>query len=155
MLRSPWQRCRNFVNKSCRYDPILTHPKQFGKVYADLGVNSRLLTKLLTILNTGGGPNFVRNDVFPSRYKRMLEPAALTSPNDANNRPQRAVEQVSLSIRLGKLQAKYGLFVCQRLAAIVILGCKFCDYNVQSILVHGKKMSGSWIRRGCLQCVNP
>lgn len=66
------------------------------KVFADLGTSSRLLFRHLSILDKGARPGFVRIDVLPSDYERMLEPTGLPSVNDANNRSLRMLGQVSL-----------------------------------------------------------
>ena len=46
---------------------------------------------------------------------------------DANGRPLRTSRQIPLVVRLGDHTMRCSFVVCERLAAPVILGCKFSD----------------------------
>lgn len=90
---------------------MFTLSKQNYKISADLGSNSRLLFRNLSILDTGAGPNFLRINVLPSGRERMIEPTVLPSFNDSNNRPFRMLGQVSVVSRLGASQVKLSSLV--------------------------------------------
>lgn len=114
--------------------------KREFKVYADLGIDSRLLTRRLMILHRGLAPNLISIDELPSGYERTLEPVFLPSFSDGNNRPCKLVVYVSPFVRLGKLQAERSFFVYPGRAAPVFLGREFFDVDVESVHVERKEV---------------
>lgn len=84
MLLRPAEETETSIKKY-DYGPTSTLSKRNCKVYADLGMNARHLTRLSKILDTDADPNFVRPDVIFSDYECRLEPALLPSGKDARN----------------------------------------------------------------------
>lgn len=134
------EKTQPLLAKYCGYRPLLRLSKINYQVHADPGIDSALLTKRLMILDTGASPSFLRVDMSPGGYERMLEPAILSSVIDGNRRSLRVVAQVSLCLKLEKLQARQRFFVCQQLPAPLILGCEFCDRQVDSIHAQHKEV---------------
>lgn len=108
---------------------MTTPARQNYKICADLRIDTPHLTKSLAILRTGTASNFIRTDVIPSLYEYMLKHGVPPSLNGAKNRPPRMVGQVSFCVGLAKVEAKQRFFDCQRLGAVVIMGCNFWDHN--------------------------
>ena len=106
--------------------------KRNYKVYADVGQGRTILTRKLSVLDTGAGPNFIRaSELPPGVDKPRYGP--LPNISDADNNPIRMIGLVDLVTRLGNRIVKVEFIVCERLAAPVILGCDFCDRFVEAI----------------------
>ena len=112
---------------------LLVMARRNYKVYADVGLNRPLLTRRLTVLDTGAGPNFIRKDELPPGFESRLRYGPLLNIGDANNNPLSMLGVISLIVRLGTFLVKLDFIVCERLAAPVILGCDFCDRFVEAI----------------------
>ena len=104
------------------------------KVYADLGISTRVTTRHLSVLDTGAGSSFIRrSDLPPNADKRIVKLDAKMRVRDANNRLLPIVGKVALFVRLGSRLERITFYVSDRLAAPVILGCDFCDTHVEAI----------------------
>ena len=107
--------------------------KRNYKVYADIGVDTRLLSRRVAILDTGAGPNFIHRDALPPDVE-VLKQGQLPSIADANNRPLSMSGRVDLFVQLGYTRVRAEFLVCERLAAPMIIGADFCDQHVEAIL---------------------
>ena len=108
------------------------------KVYADLGLTPEFLAKQLAVLDTGAGPNFIHKDALPLGYERFLKQGPPPNIVDANRRPIAVNGVIHLCVQLGTRLVKLAFYVCERLAAPVVLGCDFCDRFVEAILPRKK-----------------
>lgn len=125
-LRRPWRR----VCDERRPTVIFLLKKRNYKVYADLGRNASVMTRHLTVLDTGAGPNVIRRDVLPEGVTvRKLKMTAFRGAK----KPIETVGLVDLHVRLGNVRIRQSFIVCERLATPVILGCTFCDQRVEAI----------------------
>jgi hypothetical protein len=91
-------------------------------------------TPVYAILDTGDGPNLVREDVLPEDWLRYRVAGDTTyQVIGANGRslPQRGV--ATLWVQLGRLRAQARFIVVKQLAAGCILECQFIDRHVKSI----------------------
>jgi hypothetical protein len=98
-------------------------------------------TPVYAILDTGAGPNLVREDVLPEdwlRYRLEGDPTYQVIGDGGRNIPQRGV--VTLWVQLGRLGAQAPFIVVRSLAAGCILGCQFIDLHVKSILPKEKRV---------------
>ena len=107
--------------------------KRNYNVYADIGVDTRLLSRRVAILDTGAGPNFIHRDALPPDVE-VLKQGQLPSIADANNRPLTMSGRVDLVVQLGYTRVRAEFLVCERLAAPMIIGADFCDQHVEAIL---------------------
>jgi Retroviral aspartyl protease len=105
------------------------------KVSATVGVSTVVANPVYDILDTGAGPNLVREDVLPedwTRYHTTEEPSFQVVGASGRPLPQRGV--LTLCVQLGQLKARSKFIVMKHLTAGCILGCQFIDRNVKSIL---------------------
>jgi hypothetical protein len=105
------------------------------RVSATVGVSTVVTTPVLAILDTGAGPNLVREDVLPEdweRHRLKTEPDYHVVSAGGNPMPQRGV--VTLCVQLGSLKTRSNFIVVKNLTAGCILGCQFIDRHVHSIL---------------------
>jgi hypothetical protein len=94
------------------------------------------------LLDTGAGPNLVREDVLPVdwlRYRIANDPTYQVIGARGRNIPQRGV--FTLWVQLGRLRAQARYIVVKSLAAGCILGCQFIDRRVKSILPKEKRVA--------------
>ena len=104
------------------------------KVSATVGVSTVVATPVFAILDTGAGPNLVREDVLPEdwlRYRVAGDTTYQVIGAGGRSLPQRGV--VTLWVQLGRLRAQARFIVVKNLAAACILGCQFIDRHVKSI----------------------
>ena len=113
-------------------DAVLVIAKRNYKVYADLGVTTRIMSRAVSVLDTGAGPNFIAQELLPRGSK--IQDTALESPIlDANKNPLTTRGTVVLLVRLGRRLVRLRFIVCAKLAAPVILGYDFCNRFVEYI----------------------
>jgi hypothetical protein len=104
------------------------------KVSATVGVTTAVATPVYAILDTGAGPNLVREDVLPEdwlRYRVAGDTTYQVIGANGKSLPQRGV--VTLWVQLGRLRAQARFIVVKQLAAGCIVGCQFIDRHVKSI----------------------
>ena len=106
-----------------------------------MGVSTVIVTAVRAILDTGAGPNLVREDLLPEdweRYRLTDEPRFNVVGAGGRRLRQRGV--IYLFVELGRLRVKARFLVIADLAAECILGCQFIDRHVQSILPKEKRI---------------
>jgi Retroviral aspartyl protease len=111
------------------------------KVSATVGVTTAVATPVYAILDTGAGPNLVREDVLPEdwlRYRMAGETTYQVTGANGRSLPQRGV--VTLWVQLGRLRAQARFIVVKHLAAGCILGCQFIDRHVKRIHPKEKRL---------------
>jgi hypothetical protein len=104
------------------------------KVSATVGVSTSVAAPVYAILDTGAGPNLVREDVLSEdwlRYRVADDTTYQVIGANGRSLPQRGV--VTLCVQLGRLRAQAQFIVVKKLASGCILGCQFIDRHVKSI----------------------
>ncbi|CAN8076114.1 unnamed protein product [Agarophyton chilense] len=119
-LKRPWRR---YTCPSQQENFILITQKRNYKVYTDIGLDKDLLTRLLTVLDTGAGPNFIRISELGPIDQEQIRYGPLPDIEDANRNAVRTLGPVKLLVRLGQFLMKVAFIVCKSLAAPVVLGC--------------------------------
>jgi Retroviral aspartyl protease len=117
------------------FDQVCLLASRNYKVSATVGVSTVVATPVYAILDTGAGPNLVREDVLPedwTRYRTTEEPSFQVVGASGRPLPQRGV--LTLCVQLGQLKARAKFIVVKHLTAGCILGCQFIDRHVKSIL---------------------
>ena len=72
--------------------------KRNYKVYADIGLSTEAMTRRLSILDTGAGPNVIRRSDVPTSV--VWQAALDLQLRGANNKPLRISGMVTLCVRL-------------------------------------------------------
>jgi hypothetical protein len=95
------------------------------KVPATVGDTTMVATPVRAILDTGAGPNLVREEVLQEDWERCR---AAEEPNyhvvGAGGRRLRQKGVITLCVELGRLRTKARFLVVPNLAAECILGCQ-------------------------------
>lgn len=108
--------------------------RQNYKVYANIGVTRKALTKFAIVLDTGAGSRFIRPAVIPDRLQRHIPPNP--NPNnirDANGRKVSVDGMIDLVVEIGTRAEVVQFKVNERLGTNVILVCDFCNKYVKEI----------------------
>jgi Reverse transcriptase (RNA-dependent DNA polymerase)/Retroviral aspartyl protease len=87
------------------------------------------------ILDTGAGPNLIRQDQLPpdwETHQPARKPPEATV-RDANGRELNVMGHLRLSCRVGNHTTGATFFVLEHLAVPLILGCDYIDKNVHSL----------------------
>lgn len=96
-LQRPWRRHRSPKHPG----RIVIMAKLNCKVYADLGLDRDRMFRVLSILDTGAGLNFVRRTELPVEVERYIRHGPLPDICDASNKPATVVGTVNLPVKLG------------------------------------------------------
>ena len=111
------------------------------KVSATVGVTTVVQTPVRAILDTGAGPNLVREAVLPEDWQcRRLTGEPECRIVGAGGRKLRQKGIIILLVQVGQLRLKTKFIVVEELAAECILGCQFINRHVQTILPKDKKV---------------
>lgn len=103
------------------------------KVYAFYrDTHHGLSQRMLSILDTGAGPNFVRRS-FLSTNAVIRAPNPDDNIRDANGNRLDVMGHCEMEVQLGTFVTRATFMVCHNLAAPVILGCDYCDRFVEAI----------------------
>lgn len=129
MLQRSWGRYRH----SKYPEGLFKMTKRKQKVHAGSGLDPYLMFKVLTILDNGAGPNFVRRAELRDEIKKYIRHGSLPYICDANNRLLPMVGTVNLSVKLEAFLVHIKCTVCQSLAAPAILGADYFNGFVEAI----------------------
>jgi Retroviral aspartyl protease len=111
------------------------------KVSATVGVSTVLATPVRAILDTGAGPNLVREEILPTDWEKYRVAGAPTLQIvGAGGRRLKQSGAILLHVEICGLKTRMQFVVVPGLAAECILGCQFIDRHVKSILPKEKKV---------------
>ena len=112
------------------------------KVMTLMGTSKTLMHSVLAILDTGAGPNMVRESFLPKDWRRFLVKTDSPYPviRDANNRQLKVEGVVVLFVDVGGVSFRVRFLVCKNLAVKAILGCAFIRRYVQGIFPQEDKV---------------
>lgn len=104
------------------------------KVEALVGPTAETQVQLLTVLDTGAGPNLIRADLLPDDTLLKLDKSReMVNLASASNHRLHVMGIATLSVSIGDYKARQQFIVVKKLGADVILGCTFIDAHVRSI----------------------
>ena len=112
------------------------------KVSATVGVTTVVATPLRAILDTGAGPNLIREEMLTEDWERYrIADAPTYKIVGAGGRRLNQKGFVTLCVQLGNLRTKARFVIVAGLAADCILGCQFIDRHVKNILPREKRVT--------------
>lgn len=129
-LERPWQR----INRNTMHKIIFILEKMNYNVYANIVVTSQSTKRIVTLLDTGAASSFKKMEKLPHRLRQKVQP-----PNDDVNvrsasRKQIPVRCTSNIVDKVETNTETVLFyVLNNLATAVLVGCNFCDREVDVI----------------------
>jgi transposase InsO family protein len=121
--------------------PVTLFQSQNYKLCLSLGLTPRCLIPVRAVLDTGAGPNLVRDDVLPPGWERMLIPGQiLPRVSNASGRRMPVNGVVQLVVRVGDLVRRVRFLVTRDLAVPCILGCHFINAHVKGIIPRDRRV---------------
>lgn len=103
------------------------------KVSAKVETQSGLLTKILSILDTGVRPSFVQWDVLYVSLNNWIRHGHPSDSRDANKRSLKIFTTMNHTVQLASYSGRVRFFVCISLMSAVTLEADFCDKYAQAI----------------------
>ena len=128
-LQHPWQRTLN----RARPEAIFTMTKGNYRVYASIGLSYSLMRRMLTILDTGAGPNLIREDELDGDLTDLVKKKSTPELYDANKNPLEVTGTIDLTVQLGTRTLVAPFLVVPKLAVPALLCADFCDEHVETI----------------------
>lgn len=107
--------------------------KRNYKIYAGLGLDRYRVFRVLSILDTGVGPNYAQRTVMTDEMERCIRHGPVLDICGANHMVTALVGTVKLPVNSGNFLVHVEFIVCQSLVALVILGANFCGRYLEAI----------------------
>ena len=105
------------------------------KFVVSVGVSNSALAPVVAVLDTGAGPNLIREDVLPPNWESLrLRGVPIPRVMNASGRLLHSKGVMVLILQVGGLRTRVRFYVTPGLAVPCILGCNFIDRHVRSIL---------------------
>ncbi len=131
ILKRPWRRIRR---ADFEKETVFVLARRNYKVHIDIGQDPSVMTRYAAILDTGAGSSFIKKSAIPLEYlKKMLPVNSDIKVRDANNRPLSMLGKINLHVQIGTKVSLVAFYVVEKLATSIILGCDFCDKNIDAI----------------------
>ena len=129
-LRRPWQQVKSHDDP----EAVFVLAKRNYKVYANIGLDTRHMTRFMTVLDTGAGSSFIRLGEIPHGMRDRIQPLpSEANIRNASGKPVPIMGTIDLQVQIGSTLEKVTFLVADKLAVAVILGCDFCDKHVEAI----------------------
>ena len=93
---------------------------------------------MLTVMDTGAGPNFIRKDLLPTEAD--IETVDTPDICDANGHLLGIEGSIRLAVRLNNQYSIVEFYVCKTLSVPVLLGCDYCDKYVEAIFPRQRRI---------------
>ena len=121
--------------------PVTLFQSQNYKLCVSLGLSLRAVTPVRAVLDTGAGPNLVREDVLPMGWQKFLVPGqALPRVNNASGRRMPVKGVVALTVQVGEMVRRVRFIVASSLSVPCILGCHFINAHVYGIFPRERRV---------------
>ena len=88
---------------------------------------------MLTILDTGAGPNLIRKDELDGDLTDLVKKKSTPELYDAKKNPLEVTGTIDLTVQLGTRTLVTPFLVVPKLAVPALLGADFCDEHVEAI----------------------
>jgi hypothetical protein len=122
-------------------EPVTLLKSRNYKCCISVGVSRHILTPVRAVLDTGAGPNLIREDLLPRNWELVRIPGLFLPlfTNASGCRiPARGV--VQLYVQIGDAIKQVRFYVTPGLAVPCILGCNFINLQVKAILPKEQKV---------------
>ena len=119
-----------------RADPLCTLSSLNYKVEASINTHKDTWRPLLSVLDTGAGPNLIRADLLPEPVLHKLDTSReVVNLSSASGHGLDVLGITRLSVKVGSQVTTHDFVVSRQLSTDVLLGCHFIDNAVEDIHV--------------------
>ena len=134
MLRAPYGLPMKITAEQYRANPICQLSAYNYKVNAKVGSTRATQRYLLAVLDTGAGPNLIREGCCPRDALESLDDSReIVNLSSATNHRLDVLGITTLTVTLGDYTARVPFVVVRNLGADILLGCTFIDRHVEGI----------------------
>lgn len=115
-------------------DPVCTLRWYNYKVNASIGSSTQTLRRVLTVIDTGAGPNLIREGVCPPESLAAIDTSRpIANLASASRHRLDTLGVVILTVKVATKVARVPFIVVRNLGADALLGCTYQDAHVRSI----------------------
>ena len=122
-------------------DPICMNRHRNYKVSLSIGRGTDMMIPLVSVLDTGAGPNIINANVLPAVWRTSIKSTSVPPLVDAQSRPLRCLGVLPLIVRIGQFKARVHFVVVTNMAVDCILGTSFCDRHVHGIFPRTRRVA--------------
>ena len=134
MLRAPYGLPMKITAEQYRANPICQLSAYNYKVNAKVGSTRATQRYLLAVLDTGAGPNLIREGCCSRDALESLDDSReIVNLSSATNHRLDVLGITTLTVTLGDYTARVPFVVVRNLGADILLGCTFIDRHVEGI----------------------
>lgn len=90
------------------------------------------MVRQLLVLDTGTDSKLIHKVWIHPAYQRTIWSNLSLNITDANNNALQTAESITVLVRLETCLVSLNFIFCERIAALVMLGCVFCDGFVEA-----------------------
>lgn len=134
VLTRPYGLPRWVTMSAYRSDPVCALSLYNYKVEAQIGASRHSLMPVVSVIDTGAGPNLVKAELVPAQVLQSLDSnRQVVNLASASNHRLETLGVVHLIVQVGQQASRHPFVVTRQLSADVILGCTFLDNHVEGI----------------------
>jgi Retroviral aspartyl protease len=123
------------------------------KCFVAVGLTRNVLHPIMAVLNTGAGPNLIREDLLPKNWEvYRITGLPLPRITNASGRRISARGVVQLHVQVDGLVRRVRFYVTPGLAVPCILGCNLINLHVKAILPKEQKVL---LQEECTVAISP
>ena len=135
LLRRPFGLPKNITVDEYRMSPVCYLSTYNYKVAACIGSSADTARAILTVLDTGAGPNLIRSDCVPKQILNNLKSAhEFINISSASRHRIQVMGIASLTVKIADHICTQPFLVVKNLNADALLGTTFIDSQVEQIL---------------------
>ena len=105
------------------------------KIAAHIGPNRNKLSPMLTVLDTGVGPNLIREEVCPEKSLQNIDTTRhIANFRGSSRHKLHTLGIVNLTVQVGTQTNKVPFVAVRNLGADALVGCSCTDHYVEAIM---------------------
>ncbi len=105
------------------------------KITANIGTDRNAFLPMLTVIDTGAGPNLIREGACPVKALETMDTSErIASLREASRHKLHTIGIVTLTVQVATKTSRVPFFVGRNLRTDALLGCSYSDEFVQAIM---------------------
>ena len=149
VLKRPFGLPRHIPLSRYRVNPVCALSVYNYKVEAALGPSADSCTRMLTVFDTGAGPNLIRADLLPPGViKTACQKREIVTLRSASKHRLETMGIVTLTVKIADMTARTPFVVVKQLGADALLGTTFIESHCELMWFRKRKLllqNGTWV----------